>query len=194
MRTVDTLRAQPVSTTNRVAAAWVDAHPVVRRAAIAACVSAVALSTAAPAPQSVQWGIAAVGAVLAAAATVDVHEHKLPNRLLLTALALVCASVVATADRATALSAISGLLIAGGLMLLVRLSRGVGMGDVKMAAVVGASVGAVNVMAAPVAIAVAALVAATYGTLSRRQRLPLGPALWLGWSVSLAACAAGWLS
>lgn len=194
MRTVDSLPAQPASTADRVAAAWADAHPLLRGTAIAAGATAAALSTAVPAPQSVRWGIVAVGAVLAAAATVDVAEHKLPNRLLVAALALAYTSVLAAADWALMVSAVSGLVIAGGLMLLVRLTRGIGMGDVKMAAVVGASVGAVNVRAAPIAIAVAALAAATYGFLSHRTRLPLGPALWLGWGVSLAASAAGWLS
>ena len=86
------------------------------------------------------------------------------------------------------------MLLGGGLMLLVRLTRGVGMGDVKMAAVVGASAGAVALMAAPVALAVASFAGATFGVITRRQRLPLGPALWLGWAVALGACAAGWLS
>ena len=77
-------------------------------------------------------------------------------------------------------------------MLFVRLARGVGMGDVKMAGVVGASVGPIALFAAPVAVAVAALVAGTYGLVAGRRRLPLGPALWLGWAVSLAAAATGW--
>lgn len=192
--TDESLTGQTISTADRVAAAWAGAHPVLRGTAVAAGATAAALGTAVPAPQSVRWGIVAVGTVLAVAAIVDVAEHKLPNRLLLVALALVCTSVLAAADRATMVSAAAGFVIAGGLMLLVRLIHGVGMGDVKLAAVVGASVGAAHVMAAPIAIAVAALAAATYGFLARRKRLPLGPSLWLGWAVSLAACAAGWLS
>ena len=135
-----------------------------------------------------------MGTLLAVAAMVDVREHKLPNRLLLAGVLTVALVVLAASNVAIAVSAMLGMLIAGGLMMLVRLTRGVGMGDVKMAAVVGASVGAVELMAAPIAIAVAALAAATYGVITRRQRLPLGPALWLGWAVALGACAAGWLS
>ena len=194
MTSIETLRVAPAGTTDRVVAAWADAHPVTRRAVAAACVTSAALGSAVSAPTTVRWSIAVVGVVLAVAAMVDVQEHKLPNRLLLGALTSVTVGVLATSNVALAVSMAVGMLLAGGLMLLVRLTRGVGMGDVKMAAVVGASVGAVELMAAPIAVAVAAFAAASFGVITRRQRLPLGPALWLGWAVALGACAAGWLS
>ena len=194
MTSIETLRVAPAGTTDRVVAAWADAHPVTRRAVAAACVTSAALGSAVSAPTTVRWSIAVVGVVLAVAAMVDVQEHKLPNRLLLGALTSVTVGVLATSNVALAVSVALGMLLAGGLMLLVRLTRGVGMGDVKMAAVVGASVGAVELMAAPIAVAVAAFAAASFGVITRRQRLPLGPALWLGWAVALGACAAGWLS
>ncbi len=194
MTSIETLRVAPAGTTDRVVAAWADAHPVTMRAVVAACVTSVALGTAVTAPVAVRWSTAAVGVILAVAAMVDVHEHKLPNRLLLGALTSVTVGVLGASNVAIAVSVALGMLLAGGLMLLVRLTRGVGMGDVKMAAVVGASVGAVELMAAPIAVAVAAFAAATFGVITRRQRLPLGPALWLGWAVALGACAAGWLS
>ena len=190
MKTIEALWAEPVATTDRVVAAWVEAHPVVRRAVIAASVTAAALSTAVAAPTAVRWSTATVGVILALAALVDVCEHKLPNQLLLGALAAV-ASAMVVAGSHVVVSAILGLVLSGGLMMLVRLSRGVGMGDVKMAGVVGASVGSIELMAAPVAVAVAAAVAGVYGLLARRQRLPLGPSMWLGWAVALGACAAG---
>ncbi|MCY7297830.1 MAG: prepilin peptidase [Ilumatobacteraceae bacterium] len=194
MTTIETLRVTPARTTDRVVAAWAAAHAVLRRAVVAAWVTSAALSTAVPAPTTVRWSIAAVGVVLAIAAMIDVREHKLPNRLLLGALAAVVAGVLTASSVAVVASATIGMLLGGGLMLLVQLTRGVGMGDVKMAGVVGATVGAVEINAAPVAIAVAAFAAAAYGLITRRQRVPIGPALWLGWAVSLAACAAGWLS
>lgn len=193
MRTVETLRVHPVLTADRVVVAWVEAHPVARRAVVAAMVTAGALGRAVPAPPTVRWSVAAVGALLALAALVDVREHKLPNRLLGAAMVVVFVGVL-TAKSVQLISAISGMALAGGLMLLVRVIRGVGMGDVKMAAVVGASTGAAAVVAAPLAIAVAAFVAGVCGLLTHRQRLPLGPALWAGWAVSLAAFASGWLS
>jgi len=194
MTTIDTQRVAPARTTDRVVAAWGNARPVLKRAVLAAWVTATALCTAVPAPTPVRWSIAVVGVILVTAALVDVHEHMLPNRLLLGALLAVGAGVLMASSAAVAVTATIGMLLGGGLMLLLHLTRGVGMGDVKMAGVVGASVGAVEINAAPVAIAVAALAAATYGLLARRQRLPIGPALWFGWAVSLAACAAGWLT
>jgi hypothetical protein len=62
-----------------------------------------------------------------------------------------------------------------------------------MAAVVGTSAGAVSPVAAPIAIAVAALAGSAYGLLARRRRIAMGPALWLGWAVALGAATAGWL-
>ena len=193
MTTIDTLRAEPATTADRVAAAWTDSHPVARRAVFAACVSAVAASLVVPAPTTVRWGIAAAGVLLAVASLVDVHEHKLPNRLLLAALLAAACGAVASLDRDVIVASLVGMVLAGGLMLLVRLSRGVGMGDVKMAAVVGASTGGVALTAAPLAVAIAALVAGVYGLLAHRRRVPLGPALWLGWALALAFSAAGWL-
>lgn len=195
MRPDETVRARPVLTTDRVVVAWVEAQPVVRRAVVAATVTAAVLGSALPVPYPVRWSVAVVGAVLALAALVDVREHKLPNRLLGAGMVVVFAGVLSTATSANLMSAIWGMALAGGLMLIVRVARGVGMGDVKMAAVVGASTGAAAVVvAAPLAIAIAALVGAMYGVLASRQRLPLGPALWAGWAISLAAFASGWLS
>lgn len=194
MTTIETVRVTPAPTAERVVAAWAAAHPVMRRAVLAACVTSAAISSVIPAPTSVRWSVAAVGVILAIAAMVDVHEYRLPNRLLLGALAAALAGAFAASSVSTLIAAAIGMLLGGGLMMLVHLSRGVGMGDVKMAGVVGVSVGAVEVNAVPVAIAVAAFVAAAYGLAAHRRRLPIGPALWFGWAVALAVCAAGWLS
>lgn len=199
MNTLHMVRVRPEFTTGpvtaeRVTAAWVAAHPVARRATVAACVTSAALGILAPVGTSTRAGIAVCGALLAAAALVDVHEHKLPNRLLAAAFAAMAVGVTVAADPALLGRLVAGLLLAGGLMLLVRLTRGVGMGDVKMAAVVGASTAPVVLIAAPIAVAVAAATAAGYGLMARRRRLALGPALWFGWAVALAAGIAGVLS
>jgi leader peptidase (prepilin peptidase)/N-methyltransferase len=193
MTTIDTLRAESATTADRVAAAWSDAHPVARRTVFAACVSAAAASTAMPAPAAVRFGVAGAGVFLALAALVDLHERKLPNRLLAAALAAALGGALASFDRDVIVASLIGMLLAGGLMLLVRLSRGLGMGDVKMAGVVGASTGSVALVAAPLALAIASLLASAYGLLARRRRVPLGPALWLGWALALGSSAAGWL-
>lgn len=194
MTTLVALHEQHQPTTDRVAAAWAAAHPVTKRAVLAACATAVAAGTAAPLPASLRVAVAATGVLLAVAALVDVHEHKLPNRLLAMALAATAVGLAASGKLPLLNRAALGLVLAGGLMLFVRLTRGVGMGDVKMAAVVGATTAPTAVVAAPLAIAVAALVASGYGVMAHRSRLALGPALWLGWAVALGAAGVGWLS
>jgi hypothetical protein len=68
------------------------------------------------------------------------------------------------------------------------------MGDVKMAGVVGASTASFHLLAAPAAIAVAAFAASAYAVAARRQRLVLGPALWLGWASALLTVTLRWWS
>jgi hypothetical protein len=108
--------------------------------------------------------------------------------------------VILSREATVLCNSLIGTAVAGGLMLMVRLSRGVGMGDVKMAGVVGASVGAGTgaLVAAPMAIALAALSAAVYGLTANRRRLALGPSLWFGWAVALVFATAlplpGWSS
>jgi leader peptidase (prepilin peptidase)/N-methyltransferase len=180
-------------TAERVDRAWAAAHPVTRRAVVAAGATALALGSVAPAVAGVRLAISMTGLLLALAALVDVHEHRLPNRLLAAALIVSVAGAVATTNPRVVVATVLGVLAAGVPMLLVRLTRGIGMGDVKMAAVVGASTGAVSLVAAPAAIALAAFTGGAYGVLARRRRIAMGPALWLGWAVALGAAAAGWL-
>ena len=192
MHTIDTLRAEPVLTADRVIAAWVAAGPGIRGALLCACCARTAVGITMPSPPAVRLAAAVTGLLLALAALVDLREHKLPNRLLAVAFLVTAAGALSALDGGLVVSALLGMVLAGGLLLLVRLGRGVGMGDVKMAAVVGASTGSVALVAAPVAIAVAAASAGVFGLLAGRTRLPLGPALWAGWAVALAGCAAGW--
>lgn len=179
----------------RPLAAWDAAHPVARRATVAAIVTSIALGGWVPLAALAGAGLALCGALLAVAALVDLHEYRLPNRLLAMALLGAFGGLTGAGDATLLVRAGIGVLLGGGLLLLVRLARGgVGMGDVKMAAVVGAGTAPVAVVAAPVAVAVAASVAAGYGLLAHRRRLPLGPSLWFGWAAALAAGNAGWLA
>ncbi|MBI4933156.1 MAG: prepilin peptidase [Actinobacteria bacterium] len=132
--------------------------------------------------------------LLAAAALVDVHERRLPNRLLLLSGTIAVVGAASTGDPWVVLASVLGGAIAGASMLVVRLTRGVGMGDVKAALVIGASAGSVALIAAPVAVAVTSFVAAAYGLLSHRARVPLGPSLWVGWVVALFGTSSGWWS
>lgn len=134
---------------------------------------------------------AVLGALLAAAAVVDVREHRLPNRLVGGAF-VVALGGATTAGDAAVVAAAAGAMVAGGLLFVVHLSRGVGMGDVKAAAAIGMALGPGGWWAAPAAIAAAAAVASVYGAVRGVRRLPLGPSLVLGWAVVSAVVAAGW--
>ena len=191
MITIDGGRPQPGAAAVRVERAWAAADPFARRALLAACATSAAVAAVVPVATAVRIAVAITGQLLAAAALVDVHERKLPNRLLAAAGAVTAAGAV-VAGQAVVSGMAFGLLAAGVPMLLVRLTRGIGMGDVKAAAVVGASVGSVRPIAAPVAVAVAAFAGATYGMVAGRRRVPFGPALWFGWAAALTGVALGW--
>ena len=175
-------QVMPLATLDRVARAWRSVGVRARCAAVGGVAASVAVCDG-------RVSVALTGVLLVAAALVDLHEHRLPNTL------LAVAAVTAVADAAQAhrlTTALCGGAIAFVLLLWVRLARGLGMGDVKMGTAVGLSTAVRVLVAAPVAIAKAALVAAATGVLLRRDRLPLGPALWCGWAVALAAPKGWW--
>ena len=179
------LITEPRSTTDRLVEAWRAAPPITQRAAIVAASASVIVAAGTSAMTSIRMGLIVTGLAFGAAAFVDLHERKLPNRLLGFALLAALVGVCATAHAGYAVDALIGMVVAGGSMLLVRLCRGVGMGDVKMAGVIGASVGPLTPIAAPFALAVAATIAGTYGAIARRSSLALGPALWFGWLLAV---------
>ena len=139
---------------------------------------------------STRLASAAVGVLLAAAAVVDVREHRLPNRLVGAAFVVALGGAATSGDAAVVAAAV-GALLAGGLLLGVYLTRGVGMGDVKAAAAIGMALGPAGWWASPAAIAVAATTASIYGSARRVRRLPFGPSLVLGWA-SLALATRWW--
>lgn len=150
-------------------------------AAAATALSAAATRTAVPTA-------AALGAVLTlcgAAALVDLHEQRLPNPLLTAALAVTAAAALVDAigdGGPGRLGAVLIGLVAGGApLLVVHLRRGIGMGDVKFAAVLGAAGGLVGPWVAPLTVLVGALLSATVGVITRRDRLALGPWWWASW-------------
>lgn len=138
--------------------------------------------------------LAAPGVALAAIAPelarVDAREHRLPNRMTLPAIALGTASVAASAlaGGPWIVPAVAGLAFGGG-MLALSLAGGVGMGDAKLAAVIGlASPSAAVAIGAPLLGLLLGGVAGTVALLRAgpRRRIPLGPFLVLGWALALA--------
>lgn len=180
------------ATIGRVRDAWFGAPALVRRATVLAAATSLLIGGSAAEPLAFRAALALTGGLLVTAALVDVRERRLPNRLLLAALATAVAPSLGALDTTLLWSQATGGLLAGGAVLAVHLVRGVGLGDVKAAAVVGASAATIAVVAAPVAVAVTAVVAATWGAVMRRQSLPLGPSLWVGWAVALVAAGKGW--
>lgn len=196
MTAIDTSTALPWPTAHRVRLAWQQARWGTRAALLVACLASGAVPRSVGATSATQFALACAGVMLAAAALVDAHDYRLPNRLLAAALVAAFSVPLLSLDSHLLGRALLGMFLGGGLMLLVHLSHGVGMGDVKMAAAVGASLGGVNgspVLAVPIAIAIAAFAAATYGLLAHRQRLAIGPSLWFGWASVLALTPLGWL-
>ena len=124
-------------------------------------------------------------AVLVVLAVIDVRTRRLPNRIVLPAAALVLAAQIAIApDRAlewtlAAAGAFTFLLVAA----LVN-PAGLGMGDVKLALLLGAALGwgvapALFIGLAAASIAGIALIARG-GWAARKTAIPLGPFLALG--------------
>ncbi|MEN9645178.1 MAG: Type leader peptidase family [Actinomycetota bacterium] len=193
MAIVGAIRVAPTTSTtaDRLGAAWMHATRPTRRAVVLSVLTSVVFGAMTPATNGVRGALVMCGAATAAAALVDVHERRLPNRLVL--LALCCTlTPLLWGTPAEVVRVAAGLSIAGALMLGVRVRRGVGMGDVKLAAVIGGNVALIALPAVPVAIAAAAAAAAAGGWWLRRTSLPLGPALWFGWAVAVATAGTGW--
>jgi leader peptidase (prepilin peptidase)/N-methyltransferase len=142
--------------------------------------------------------LAPLSAILVALAVIDWRTKKLPNRIvypsvLLSAPFLLVARVAgAPVDLA---DAGIGFLAYGGGMLVVALivPRGMGMGDVKLAGLIGLVLGALGVRFVAVAAAlgiliggVAAVVALLFGA-TRKTGIPYGPSMALGAVVSVFA-------
>ena len=193
MAIVGAIRVAPTTSTtaDRLGAAWMHAKRPTRRAAVLSVLTSVLFGAMTPATNGVRGAVAMCGVATAAAALVDVHERRLPNRLVLLALCCTLAPLLLGTPADIARVA-AGLAIAGVLLMGVRLRRGVGMGDVKLGAVVGGNVALVALPASPLAVAVASVTAAAGGLVLRRSSLPLGPALWFGWAVALATAGTGW--
>jgi leader peptidase (prepilin peptidase) / N-methyltransferase len=122
-------------------------------------------------------GLVAVGLLLGVAANVDLLEHRIPNQLL-TASAIVVLIVSSLSGGEVLADVALGAALAFIPLAVVLLTRGVGMGDVKMAAVLGAAGGLVHPLVGLATVFLMALCSGIVGLTTRRQRLALGPWLW----------------
>lgn len=183
----------------RIGDAWRAASIARRGQAIAgitiggAVTAAVAAAGAAPLASVIALGV--VGTLAGAAALVDVHEHRIPNALLLVSLAVVLLAVLAAAGTdgtRTTMGVLGDVLIGMSIAALplftVRYGKGLAIGDVKFAAVLGAAGGLLHPFLGLVVVWFAALSSGVYALVRHRHRLALGPWLWAGY---VSACAVG---
>jgi leader peptidase (prepilin peptidase)/N-methyltransferase len=127
-------------------------------------------------------------AVLLAAGLIDAHHRVIPNRLTYPAFAIAAAAILGLAISGASVSpagaAIGAVAFGGGLLLVALIApAGMGMGDVKLAALIGLVLGAIGLryvaaasMLAVLAGGAGALVALAMGR-GRRSTIPFGPYL-----------------
>jgi leader peptidase (prepilin peptidase) / N-methyltransferase len=117
--------------------------------------------------------------VLIGAALVDVVEHRLPNALVALAAVPVLVAVALAWTPDVTSGALAGAAVMGVPLLATHLvsPAGMGFGDVKAGAVVGASLGLVEPQLAALGLVTGLAGAAAWGVLLRRRRIPLGPGL-----------------
>lgn len=170
------------STIRRVTRAWSALDAGRRRVALggAALALVAGAGSVTVAPITTAIAIAVVGLLGGAAAVVDVHERRLPNRLTGLALLIVAAAALLD-DPWTGVDALISMSMAAVPLWVVRYGRGLAFGDVKFAAVLGAATGLVHPYAGVVVVWVAALSAGLFALRTGRRRLAFGPWLWAGY-------------
>jgi leader peptidase (prepilin peptidase)/N-methyltransferase len=130
--------------------------------------------------------------VLAAVTLTDLERRVIPNTIVLTG-AVIGIAIVAGTDPGSLPERAIAAVAAGGVLLLGALARpgGMGMGDVKLAALMGLYLGRAVAAALVVGFAAGALVGVAlmlrHGASARKRALPFGPFLALGGVVGLWA-------
>jgi leader peptidase (prepilin peptidase) / N-methyltransferase len=142
-------------------------------------------------PAALALGLVFV-AVLAAITLTDLERRVIPNTILLVG-SVIGVGIVAATDPSSLPERGAAAAGAGGFLLLFALiyPRGMGMGDVKLAAVMGIFLGVSVIPALFVGIVFGALVGFAlmlrYGSAARKHAVPFGPFLAIGGVVGLLA-------
>ncbi len=130
--------------------------------------------------------------MLVAVTLTDLEQRIIPNRILLVS-AIAGAAIAAVADPGSLPERLAAGAAAGGLLFLAALAypRGMGLGDVKLAATMGVFLGRNVAPAILVALLAGSLVGlamiARDGAAARKTAIPFGPFLALGGVVGLLA-------
>jgi leader peptidase (prepilin peptidase) / N-methyltransferase len=131
-------------------------------------------------------------ATLAAVTLTDLERRIIPNRILLPS-AIAALAIVLVGDPSSLGERAIAALAAGGLLLVAALAypKGMGMGDVKLAALMGLYLGEAVAPALLIGFLSGALVGVALilreGATARRRAIPFGPFLALGGLVGLLA-------
>lgn len=142
-------------------------------------------------PAQLVLGLAFV-ATLAAIVLTDLELRLIPNRVLIVS-AVAGVALAAGLDPSSLPERAIAAAAAGGLLLAVALAypRGMGLGDVKLAAVMGLYLGRAVAPALLIAFAAGSLVGlaliARHGAAARKRAIPFGPFLALGGLIALLA-------
>ena len=136
----------------------------------------------------------ALMAMMPAISVIDIRHRIIPNRLMYPSLVafpvLIVAAWVTHGGTDPVRALLGGLLFGGGLLLVALVSRGMGMGDVKLAAVIGLVMGAVGLRYVGVAAGSAVVLGGVGGMVAlllgrgRKAAIPFGPYLAAGAVVS----------
>jgi len=132
----------------------------------------------------------ALCALLVVVTVTDLERRVIPNTVLLAG-AVAAAAIVAATDPSSLPERGISALAAGGFLFFVALAypRGMGMGDVKLVAVMGLYLGRSVAPAVLIGFAAGAIVGlvmiARRGTVARKQAIPFGPFLALGGLIGL---------
>ena len=146
-------------------------------------------------PSALLLGPLYVAAVTAHLVRIDIDERRLPNRLVLPGYPAALAGIALHGLLSGA--APTGALVSGaawfGFFLLLNLGGGMGMGDVKLAGLLGLCLGSIGLVTAAAGVALAFLFGGIAGilVLVRRvgglhERIPFGPFLLAGFWVAVA--------
>ena len=180
-----------------------DEEPAIARrwhqAALATAGGAACAAAAAVLGPPVQLAVALAALLwLLLVAAIDLQTHLIPNRLTYPALALAPVSGLLWPGMALADHLLGGAVCAGFFALAFLVSpRGIGLGDVKLALVVGLYLGltrGVVALVATLALGGIAAIAALFVGLGRKGSFAYGPTLALGASVALVAGDRLWLA
>jgi leader peptidase (prepilin peptidase)/N-methyltransferase len=128
--------------------------------------------------------------VLVAITLTDLEQRVIPNRIVVPA-AVVGIAIAAVADPGSLPERLLAAAAAGGFLFIVALvyPRGMGMGDVKLVAMMGLYLGRAIAPAVLIGFAAGAIVGvammASQGSAARKRAVPFGPFLALGGIIGL---------